>query len=227
VRTSNGPSIITLPTDESECGSGWCTAYYGRFDFKQVTNFAGKTHRILKGTTLNLQVRTQTESLDYVDNDLLWFSEDGGDSYYPSGGYEINMALFEEIPMTNIKRPVHIFIGDSNTCKSTLAALTGKEILETDYTGINDLPKIITEDIIVVGNKFNINIETDIIPRIFDLEKQSAEENRYIRPLLYGIFLNSSRIPNTLRTAIVNDIFSALPRQTESNFFKDEKNIFL
>lgn len=165
---------LTLQTDESECGSGWCTASYGRFDFKQVTNFAGKTHRILKGTTLNLQVCTQTESLDYVDNDLLSFSEDGGDSYYPSGGYEINMALFEEIPMTTIKRPVHIFIGDSNTCKSTLAALTGKEILETDYTGINDLPEVITADILVVGNKFTIDVNKDIIPKIFDLENSQV-----------------------------------------------------
>ena len=165
---------LTLQTDESECGSGWCTAYYGRFDFKQVTNFAGKTHRILKGTTLNLQVCTQTGSLDYVDNDLLSFSKDGGDSYYPSGGYEINMALFEEIPMTNIKRPVHIFIGDSNTCKSTLAALTGKEILETDYTGINDLPEVITADILVVGNKFTIDVNKDIIPKIFDLENSQV-----------------------------------------------------
>jgi hypothetical protein len=165
---------LTLQTDESECGSGWCTASYGRFDFKQVANFAGKTHRILKGTILNLQVCTQTESLDYVDNSLFSFSEDGGDNYYPSGGYDINMSLFEEIPMTNIKRPVHIFIGDSNSCKSTIAALTGKNILETDFTGVNDLPEIITEDIIVVGNKFNINIETDIIPRIFDLENSQV-----------------------------------------------------
>lgn len=165
---------LTLQTDEDECGSGWCAASYGRFDFKQVTNFAGKTHRILKGTTLNLQANTETGSLDYVNNALFSFSEDGGDSYYPSGGYDINMSLFEEIPMTNIKRPVHIFIGDSNACKSTLAALTGREILETDYTGINDLPEVITADIIVVGNKFTIDVNKDIIPKIFDLENSQV-----------------------------------------------------
>ena len=38
---------LTLQTDEDECGSGWCTASYGRFNFKSVSNFAGKTHRIL------------------------------------------------------------------------------------------------------------------------------------------------------------------------------------
>lgn len=165
---------LTLQTDEGECGSGWCTAFYGRFDFKQVTNFAGKTHRILKGITLNLQVNTETGSLDYTDNALFSFSEDGEDEYYPLGGYEINMSLFEEIPMTNIKRPVHIFIGDSNACKSTLAALTGKEILETDYTGINDLPEVITADIIVVGNKFIVDVNKDIIPKIFDLENSQV-----------------------------------------------------
>lgn len=165
---------LTLQTDEDECGSGWCTAYYGRFDFKSVSNFAGKTHRILKETTLNLDVNTDTDRLYYTENKVFSFDKDGGDSYYPCGGYDIDMSLFEEILMTNIKRPVHIFIGDSNSCKSTIAALTGKNILETDFTGVNDLPEIITEDIIVVGNKFNINIETDIIPRIFDLENSQV-----------------------------------------------------
>jgi hypothetical protein len=165
---------LTLQTDEGECGSGWCTASYGRFDFKQVTNFAGKTHRILKRITLNLQVNTETGSLDYTDNALFSFSEDGEDEYYSSGGYDINMSLFEEIPMTNIKRPVHIFIGDSNSCKSTIAALTGKSILETDFTGVNDLPEIITEDIIVVGNKFIVDVNKDIIPKIFDLENSQV-----------------------------------------------------
>lgn len=165
---------LTLQTDEDECGSGWCTAYYGRFNFKSVSNFAGKTHRILKETTLNLDVNTDTGRLYYTENKVFSFDEDGGDSYYPCGGYDIDMSLFEEIPMTNIKRPVHIFIGDSNTCKSTLAALTGKEILETDYTGVNDLPEVITADILVVGNKFTIDINKDIIPKIFDLENSQV-----------------------------------------------------
>lgn len=165
---------LTLQTDEDECGSGWCTAYYGRFNFKSVSNFAGKTHRILKETTLNLDVNTDTDRLYYTENKVFSFDKDGGDSYYPCGGYDIDMSLFEEIPMTNIKRPVHIFIGDSNACKSTLAALTRKEILETDYTGINDLPEVITADIIVVGNKFTIDVNKDIIPKIFDLENSQV-----------------------------------------------------
>lgn len=165
---------LTLQTDEDECGSGWCTACYGRFNFKSVSNFAGKTHRILKETTLNLDVNTDTDRLYYTENKVFSFDKDGGDSYYPCGGYDIDMSLFEEIPMTNIKRPVHIFIGDSNACKSTLAALTRKEILETDYTGINDLPEVITADIIVVGNKFTIDVNKDIIPKIFDLENSQV-----------------------------------------------------
>lgn len=165
---------LTLQTDEDECGSGWCTASYGRFNFKSVSNFAGKTHRILKETTLNLDVNTDTDQLYYTENKVFSFDEDGGDSYYPCGDYDIDMSLFEEIPMTNIKRPVHIFIGDSNTCKSTLAALTGKEILETDYTGINNLPEVITADIIVVGNKFTVDVNKDIIPKVFDLENSQV-----------------------------------------------------
>lgn len=65
------------------------------------------------------------------------------------------------------KRPVHIFYGDSNACKSYIAALTGKRVYETDLvTKEEDLPKILTEDIIVIGNRWECSLDV-IKPRLF------------------------------------------------------------
>lgn len=69
-------------------------------------------------------------------------------------------------------------------------------------------------------------INADIL--LTDTHENQSEEHTYIRPLIYGIFLNSTRIPNTMRTAMVNDIFSKLPREIiDETLFKEEKNIFL
>jgi len=58
------------------------------------------------------------------------------------------------------QRPVHIFYGDSNSCKSYLAVLTGKTIYETDsVTKMEDVPECLTQDIIVIGNRWLCDIE--------------------------------------------------------------------
>ena len=66
-----------------------------------------------------------------------------------------------------MKRPVHLFHGDSNSCKSYLAALTGKSLYETDSVkSLGDVPDTLTQDIIVIGNRWECSLE-DIIPRLF------------------------------------------------------------
>lgn len=64
-------------------------------------------------------------------------------------------------------RPVHIFSGDSNTCKSHIAALTGKSIFETDsISNLSELPEVITQDIVVIGNMWVCPIDA-ITSRLF------------------------------------------------------------
>jgi len=54
---------------------------------------------------------------------------------------------------------VHIFYGDSNTCKSYLATMTGKNTFETDSIRCaSELPDKITADIIVIGNRWKCEI---------------------------------------------------------------------
>jgi hypothetical protein len=47
----------------------------------------------LKETTLNLDVNTDTDRLYYTENKVFSFDKDGGDSYYPCGGYDIDMCF--------------------------------------------------------------------------------------------------------------------------------------
>ena len=54
------------------------------------------------------------------------------------------------------KRPVWIFKGDSSSGKSYLSHLTQKKVYETDSN--SKLPIKITEDIIVLGNKYIFTI---------------------------------------------------------------------
>ena len=69
-----------------------------------------------------------------------------------------------------------MFIGDSNTCKSYLAALTGKTVFETDSVAcMEDIPTTLGQDIIVVGNRWTGDIK-DIVGRLVgDLEVIKVE----------------------------------------------------
>lgn len=74
-------------------------------------------------------------------------------------------------------------------------------------------------------DEVNSTINPDIL--ISDTPEGPGEKNKYERPLIYGIFLNSSRVPNTLRTAIFNDIFEQIPIALDDNLYKKERSIFL
>ena len=147
---------------EGECGSGWCSATFGESELRQVNNFASKTHRIIQQTFI------EEDLTKNIDNNVFSISYDGGDQWYPSGGYQVNMNLFQKLDRELFEnRPVVIFQGESNCLKSHLAASTNKEIFETDsLDSINDL-NVITADIIVIGNKHKDITIDKIKPFIF------------------------------------------------------------
>lgn len=156
---------LSLWEEEGECGSGWCTASWGYCDFRQVKHFAGKTHNIID------EHKVIFDTSEDFETNVFSYSDCGYDNYYPSGGVWVNYDLFEKIENRGFdKRPVLIFYGDSNCMKSHLAALSGKVVFETDYEiGKTNLPDVITEDIIVIGNKYKVDIE-DIKSRLTNCE---------------------------------------------------------
>lgn len=174
----NNKYELTLFVHEGECSSGWTTASYGEYILNKVRSYKGKTHRILNKIDIELPEGCLETGEGYFNCDVFSFSEYGGCVYYPAGGYNINMDLFESIPFSEVKRPVHIFYGDSNCLKSYLAAsLEGKTVLEIDgIECLNDIPDVITEDIIVVGNGCKVNFTLDEIKKRVPL----SEDTKFI-----------------------------------------------
>ena len=56
------------------------------------------------------------------------------------------------------ERPVWIFEGSSGLGKSSLAAMSGEKVFETD--SVKKLPEQIWADIVVIGNKRGFSVET-------------------------------------------------------------------
>jgi hypothetical protein len=59
--------------------------------------------------------------------------------------------------------------------------------------------------------EINKIINADVL--LSDLPFEINQANPYIRPSLYGVFLNSSSIPNSLRSAIFSDILTPLSQK--------------
>jgi len=87
---------VTLQTDQGECGSGWCTASYGEFQWNEVVEFAGKTHTY-SGEDIFVTKDLLETGEDSFDCEAFSFSNYGGCGYYPSGRYSINEKLFKSI----------------------------------------------------------------------------------------------------------------------------------
>jgi hypothetical protein len=153
--TSDGENVeITLSEEYGECGSGWCTASWGNMEVNKVSKFNGYTYKPVK----DLNIDDFDPESDYVNNEVFTFSLDGDDSYYPSGFYEVNMDLFKQTIRHKETRPVWIFKGESNSGKSFIASrLNDLSVYETDTS--DELPDKITEDIVVLGNKYQYDIE--------------------------------------------------------------------
>jgi ABC-type transport system substrate-binding protein len=75
--------------------------------------------------------------------------------------------------------------------------------------------------------EINKIINADVL--LSDLPFEINQANPYIRPSLYGVFLNSSSIPNSLRSAIFSDILTPLSQKNiiNSSYYKTENNLFL
>lgn len=173
---------VSLSDTEGECGSGWCTASWGHMIVKRVNTFGEKTHTVQEGTMVDIPADLNGIDWDHFNNydvcltnDVFTHSYDGGCGYYPSGGVSVNMDLFTRIRDYDLKRPVHVFHGDSDTCKSHLATLTGKTVFETDaLDDVSNLPSVLTQDIIVVGNRHKqTDLLDKVIERIFDGENSN------------------------------------------------------
>lgn len=154
---------LSLWTVDGECGSGWCTASYGESEYKEVDLFACKTHTC---TPFTVDVDLDQDFKIQADDGTLvaLYDSYGGCQYYPSGGAHANVDFFtlggviDEVAVREFKkRPVLIFHGDSNACKSHIAALTGKTVYETDAH--DELTWGITEDIIVIGNRHGYDFD--------------------------------------------------------------------
>ncbi|QEM43306.1 hypothetical protein CHOTACABRAS_252 [Bacillus phage Chotacabras] len=149
----NNKLLITLWDEEGECGSGWCTASFGRITVEQVLRFEGYTHKakdMLMIPDINMDMDYYGEDLD---NQVFRVTYDGGDSYYPSGYYSVEEDLFIEGERYSEERPVWIFVGESGLGKSFIAGnLKGLEVYETDTS--STLPSEIIADVVVIGNKY-------------------------------------------------------------------------
>ena len=155
VLSDNRKVEIEMSVSEGECGSGWSTASWGNIKVTEVKKFNGYTH--IPKEVLNVEdVEPNFEG--NISNDVFSIDEDGGCNYYPSGGYNVNMELFKETIRAKNLRPVWIFKGKSNSGKSFLASkLNDLEIYETDSN--EKLPDVITASVIVVGNKYDFEID--------------------------------------------------------------------
>lgn len=151
---------ITLSEEYGECGSGWTTASWGYIEVKRVSKFNGYTYRPIK-----LLIIEDFKEEEYIDNEVFTYSYNGGDSYYPGGYYSVNMDLFEVTPRHKSERPVWLFKGGSNLGKSFIVSkLEDLSVYETDSN--DKLPLEITQDVIVLGNKYTYNLD-EIKSRIF------------------------------------------------------------
>ena len=155
ILSDNRKVEIEMSVSEGECGSGWSTASWGNIKVTEVKKFNGYTH--IPKEVLNVaDVEPNFEG--NISNDVFSIDEDGGCNYYPSGGYNVNMELFKETIRAKNLRPVWIFKGKSNSGKSFLASkLNDLEIYETDSN--EKLPDVITASVIVVGNKYDFEID--------------------------------------------------------------------
>ena len=211
----NGSRKFTISLWENGgwCGSGYTTASFGTMIIKRVDDFGPFTHRPKDGKPVKIENAyydcdtgelcfdkveynwdsdEDDEDDEYFDadvkNNVFNYSEDGGDLYYPSGYVHVNMDLFEACERGFDQRPVWIFVGDSESGKSTLGYYLkeNKEVFETDACN-NKLPEIIWADIIVVGNKYEMFVpdilkhlpdETEpIIVNFSKLEEETNEQN--------------------------------------------------
>lgn len=167
---SDGQKVkITLYKERGICYSGWTTASWGRIEIEYIDSFEGYDYKPIKELIIDDITNEKIEDFnDYetedIENEVFSVSYNGGDFYYPLGYYEVNMDLFRKTARAKEKRPVWILTGGSNLGKSFLSHKTGLTVYETDYNEL--LPAQITEDIIVIGNKYSFTVN-EVVGKLF------------------------------------------------------------
>lgn len=160
---------LSLELEEGECGSGWCTAQWAYASLEKVDSFGSYHYRPKQRLTLSISNSDFiSKDVDEIETCFLEFSYDGGDGYYPSGGYSIDMSYFIPTGRQKDKMPVWIFVGESATGKSFIASKLDDSIKKYETDSSHYLPESLNEyDVIVLGNRSNISIE-DVIYKITD-----------------------------------------------------------
>jgi len=166
------PCMLALTLEECAhpCGSGWTMATSASI-FVEETKEAPYTHIPRCGKHLIIELPIDFMygywyiEGDEFNNEVFTFSQDGGDSYYPQGAYNIHMDCFEETARSKDRRQVWVISGKSGLGKSFLTSrMKDLTVYETDSSEM--LPQILDQDIIVIGNKYTYNME-DIKSRIY------------------------------------------------------------
>lgn len=187
---SNEYIEIELSDENGECGSGWCTASWGEMEVRHVDHIKPFTHTpkdknlYLKDTYLcygedrkydlvtSLDAKegliASTDEDAEINNEVFYWSYCGGDYYYPGGYVKVNLELFNKLPRAMDKRPVYIVYGKSGMGKSSIFNELGNNSLYSFYETDSDetLPEVITQDIIILGNKYNFSID-DVKAHLF------------------------------------------------------------
>lgn len=163
---NNSKVEIELTHQEGECGSGWTTASWGHFNVINVDKFNGYTHKPIKELIVDdINIGDDEELNNYVFS-VSW---DGGDTYYPRGGYNVNMDLFKPNGREKELRPTYIFTGKSGIGKSSLALKFNIDVMVFETDAYDILPETIIADVIVLGNNYKYTIE-DIKARLENTE---------------------------------------------------------
>ena len=164
---------ITLYEEYGECGSGWTTASWGHIkveDIDKFPPFGYKANENIPAININ-DTEDDIHRGDGFYNEVFDISYNGGDSYYPSGGYRIDMQFFTKTKRANDKRLVWLFKGKSALGKSFLAgAMQGLKVYETDIN--EELPEKLEADVVVVGNKYKHTLR--------DIKKKIIGEHKLI-----------------------------------------------
>ena len=93
---------IILSRSEGECMSGWTVASYGNLDIEIADD------RVIEKIT-HYPIDNNSIDLLFIENnnyecDVFEISIDGGDSYYPCGGYHVNENLFLDFDLKKAKK---------------------------------------------------------------------------------------------------------------------------
>jgi hypothetical protein len=164
---------IALEMREHECGSGWCVSCTCYITVDEVSEFGPMSYipRRPLSITLPLEISDGTihlQCVDTLDNEVFYYSHIGGDAYYPSGYYTIDLDNFEKTARCKETRPVWIWKGQSGAGKSYLSqALVDDNITVYETDSCVELPDHIYADVIVLGNKYAHSVE-EIKKRLID-----------------------------------------------------------